>query len=91
MKKKILKIIVFFLILFLLLFGLSFIFKPKNNTEEAGMEVNGLTQMLGEEDNTIDLIVLGNSEAFTSIIPMKLWEDKRIYLSNLWLSRISFT
>lgn len=76
MKKIIIKSIAFFVILFLILVWLSFIFKPKNNTEEAGMKVNGLTQLLGEEENTIDLIVLGNSEAFTSIIPMKLWEDK---------------
>ena len=75
MKKIILKIFLFFLILLLLLIILSFIFTPKDNTEEAGMKINGLTQMYGEKENTIDLIVLGNSESFTSIIPMKLWDD----------------
>lgn len=91
MKKIILKIIFFFLILLLLLIGLSCIFHPKNNTAEAGMEINGATQILGEKENTIDIIVLGNSEAFTSIIPMKLWEDKRLYMSYLWLSWTSIT
>ena len=91
MKKIIFKIIAFFLIFFLILLLLSRVFIPKNNTEEAGMKVNGVTQILGEKENTVDLIVLGNSESFTSIIPMKLWEDKRIHSVYLWVSRISFT
>lgn len=75
MKKILLKVILFFIILFILLIITSFIFLPKDNTAEAGMKVNGLTKMYGEKENTIDMIVLGNSEAFTSIIPMKIWED----------------
>lgn len=75
MKKIILKVIAFFIILAILLTITSNIFVPKNNTEEAGMELNGYTQLLGEKENSVDMIVLGNSESFTSIIPMKLWED----------------
>lgn len=76
MKKIILKILTFFIILLFLLIILSLIFRPKDNTIEAGMKINGLTQMYGEKENTVDIIVLGNSESFTSIIPMKIWEDK---------------
>ena len=75
MKKIIIKGISFFVILIIMLIILSKIFIPKDNTLEAGMKENGLTQMYGEKENTIDLIVLGNSESFTSIIPMKIWED----------------
>ena len=75
MKKIIIKDIIFFLILLILLILLSKIFVPKDNTDKAGMKVNGLTQIYGEKENTVDIIVLGNSESFTSIIPMKMWED----------------
>lgn len=75
MKEKILKVIAFFAILALILGILTLIFIPKNNTEKAGMynaEANGI---LGEKENTIDIVVVGNSESFTSIIPLKIWKD----------------
>ena len=75
MKKNIIKSILFIAIIFVLMIILSFIFIPKDNTKEAGMKEFGAQKILGEKENTVDLIVLGNSEAFTSIIPMKLWED----------------
>lgn len=73
--KNVIKTIVFFIILFILLVIISRIFIPKNNTDDAGLDSYGRNQILGEKDNTVDLMVLGNSESFTSIIPMKLWED----------------
>ena len=75
MKTKLIKAISFTIILIMLLLISSNIVIPKNNTEEAGMhdyEANGI---LAEEDNSIDLLVLGDSEAFTSITPMQLWND----------------
>ena len=75
MGKKILKVVIFMLIFLILLAVLSYIFIPKNNTERAGIKESGITAIYAEKENTIDLIVLGNSESFTSIIPMKLWED----------------
>ena len=73
--KKIIKICLFFLILFLMLIILSKIFIPKDNAQRTALKSYGSNNVLGEKDNTIDLVVLGNSEACTSIIPMKLWED----------------
>ena len=76
MKKIIFKSILFFVILALLLGYVSYVFIPKNNTLEAGiLAENGLVSLTGEKENTIDAVVLGNSESFTSLVPMKLWED----------------
>lgn len=75
MKKNILKVILFFSILLVFLIILSFITMPKNNNLEAGiynLKANGI---LGEPEDTIDVIVVGDSESFASIIPMQLWDE----------------
>ena len=75
MRNKIIKIVAFITLLIITLLVESRIVMPKNNTEKAGIhdyEANGI---LAEDENTIDLIILGDSEAFTSIIPMQIWND----------------
>lgn len=62
-------------ILLLILIILSYIFIPKNNSKEFGIHEVYANGILGEADNTIDVIVVGNSEAYSSIIPMELWRD----------------
>ena len=49
--------------------------RPKNNYVEYGMHYRGASGILAEEENTIDTIIIGNSEAYSSIIPMELWKD----------------
>ncbi len=75
MKSKILKTISFLLILLIILIVLSYITVPKNNSDEFGMESATANGILGEKDNTIDVVVVGDSESFTSIIPMKLFKE----------------
>ena len=75
MKKNILKIITFFLILLILLLIVSYIFIPKNNTKEAGMEEQESLGILAEKKDSVDVVVYGDSEPMASIIPMKLWDD----------------
>lgn len=76
MKKQIIKATLFIIILVLILLILSSIFLPKGNTSEylkdEELRAHGI---LGEPDNTIDLVIVGDSEAFTCIIPKKLWND----------------
>ena len=74
MKKFILKCFIFSIILLITMIILSRIFIPKDNTKEAGVKVSAITDILGEKDNTIDLIVFGDSESITSIVPMELWD-----------------
>ena len=39
------------------------------------MHYRGASGILAEPDNTIDVIFIGNSEAYSSIIPMEMWND----------------
>ena len=75
MKKLIVRFIIFMLILFVILLILSRILVPKNNTDESGINDMKAMKILGEADNTVDMIVYGDSESYASIIPMQLWND----------------
>ena len=73
--KKVLKGTIFFIGLLILLSILSSIFIPKNNTKEDGMIDEAASGILSEKDNTIDVIFVGNSVIYTSVIPLKLYEN----------------
>ncbi|MBR3152349.1 MAG: hypothetical protein IKF52_01855 [Clostridia bacterium] len=75
MKVIIVKIISFLTIFVVLIGIISYILMPKNNDQASGMEDVKANGILGEKENTIDMLVIGDSEAYTSIIPMQLWED----------------
>ncbi|MBR3132973.1 MAG: hypothetical protein IKG42_02690 [Clostridia bacterium] len=75
MKVIIVKIISFIAIFIVLLGILSYILMPKNNDKASGMEDVKANGILGEKENTIDVVVIGDSEAYTAIIPMQLWEQ----------------
>ncbi|GLB30759.1 hypothetical protein LAD12857_26820 [Lacrimispora amygdalina] len=74
------KIIGFWGIFLLLLIQSSYLFMPKKNTVEDGMadrdiHANGV---LAEPSNTLDVIVVGDSEGYSAISPMVMWKDHGI-------------
>ncbi len=71
--KRFSQILVFFIGLTVVLRGLSLAFMPKNNVEDSGMEAVRANGILGEKANTIDVVVIGDSESFCSISPMEIW------------------
>lgn len=77
MKKIIIKAIIFLTILFLILSALSQIVVPKNNTKTAGIRKTKIRQIgvLAEPENTLDVILAGDSEAYTSFIPLEAWHE----------------
>ena len=70
--------VLFFLGLAALLTVVSFIFSPKDNTEEAGMEEVFANGILGEPEDTIDVLVAGDSYSYTSTIPPQIWKEAGI-------------
>ncbi len=67
-------------ILFLLIFAVqaaiySHIFQPKNNSKAAGISEPKARAILGEKPDTIDVLMLGDSESYASYSPMEVYED----------------
>ena len=62
------KSIVFILILALLLLG-------KDNTKESGIINPNATGFYSEPQNSIDVVVVGNSDAYSGFSPMELWNS----------------
>ena len=75
MLKKCLRALAFLLVLGGLLAPVSLLLYPKNNTEEAGMLYASAAEILSQPENSIDVLFLGDSEAYSSFIPLSLWEQ----------------
>ncbi len=75
--KRIIKCIIFIAIFLIILAILSKIFIPKNNTLEAGLgkRKQPASGIFTEPENTIDVLVLGDSESYNSYIPLELWNQ----------------
>jgi hypothetical protein len=77
-QKHVARSILFIALLLLQLFALSRGFAPKNKGKYEGMQDPVANGILSEPAGTIDVLVLGDSESYTSVIPMKLWKEHGI-------------
>ncbi|MDE6110708.1 MAG: hypothetical protein K2F65_02200, partial [Eubacterium sp.] len=66
------KAVSFVLIIAVILLALSPVFMPKTNKDLKDKSAQGF---LAEPDNSIDVLVVGDSLAYSSIIPLKLFHD----------------
>lgn len=90
MRKHILSSAAFLLILAVLIGAASYVVLPKNNTRAAGMHTPQANGFLGEPENTIDVLFLGNSECYCGFVPMEIWKEQGItsYVSGSSLQRL---
>lgn len=56
----------------------SGLFVPKDNGEEDGIQDTRIYGFLGEPENTIDMLVLGDSLGECAVSPMELWRQQGI-------------
>ena len=71
----VIKSVVFLLILALLLLGLSYMMAPKDNTKASGITNPNANGFYSEPKNSIDIAVVGNSDAYSGFSPMELWNS----------------
>lgn len=76
--KNLLSTLAFLGILALLLFFCSRLLQPKGNAREDGMHDATANGILSEPANTLDVLFLGDSESYSSFIPLKIWQEQGI-------------
>lgn len=70
---KIMRVVCFMVCLALLLTAASYMLAPKDNTAESGINNPNANGFFSEPENSIDVAVIGNSDAYSGFSPMELW------------------
>lgn len=73
--KKYIHVVLFLAVLIAILYYSSMIFVPKNNLDGYGMRDISANGILGEKDETLDVVILGDSEAYSSFSPMEMYHQ----------------
>lgn len=74
MVKNLIRSLAFLLLFVLLILGISPVFDPKDNTTAAGIHDEQPNGFLAEPEDTLDVMFLGDSEGYSSFIPLQIWE-----------------
>ena len=83
------KIICFALVFALTFAGLSNVFVPKGKNDATGMSANITDAYLGEDNNTIDVVFIGNSDVYRAINPVQIWEKEGITSCDVGMPRMT--
>lgn len=76
--KNIISAVLFIAILASLLMGFSFIMKPGKSANVNALEDPLTNGILSEKKNTIDVIFLGDSECYSTFIPLQIFKEQGI-------------
>ena len=76
MKNRLLRCIVFTAIPLCIVYIFGFVFLPKNNNHYAGVHDYDLSAfgILAEREDSLDVLFIGDSEAYCAFIPLRIWE-----------------
>ena len=75
MLKKIVSIIILIIIIILILFAISPIFVPKWTKGGDNYITNIVRGFYAEEDNSLDVMFMGNSDMYRGMSPVVLWDE----------------
>ena len=73
--KPVLKCTLFLSGLLAILLVSGFVFKPKDNMKESGIEDFQTNGIRSEKENTIDVLILGDSLSYAGIAPIVMYQD----------------
>ena len=77
MKKQslinLIKAVSFLAVVTLSLLAVSYMLAPKDNTKESGIQNPNAHGFYSERENSVDVAVIGNSDAYSGFSPMELW------------------
>lgn len=76
--KNIISSVLFIAILASLLVGFSYLMKPGRTARVNALEDPLTNGILSEKGNTVDVLFLGDSECYSTFIPLKIWKDHGI-------------
>lgn len=76
--KGLVKFVAFLGIFVLIFTQLSIVFDPKDGMDKTGLSRNVSYSYRAEDDNVLDVVFIGNSNAYRAFNPVQLWEDKQI-------------
>lgn len=75
MKKKILSIAIFLIVMTAIIYIISPIFVPKWTKEEDNYITNIVRGFYAEEKNSLDVMFMGNSDMYRGMAPILLWDE----------------
>lgn len=73
--KNVFKSIVFVIILFLIVQSLAYFLIPCTNIKKYGIFNASAYEILGEKENTLDVLAVGDSLVYSSLSPMEIWNQ----------------
>ena len=74
-KKNVKNSLIFLFILFILISLIVTIFLQNKQVKYVDISEQKAEGILSEKENTLDVVAIGDSETFTSIIPLQLWNN----------------
>ena len=87
--KKSLRIFVFTSVLVIIYLLLCYMFTPKNNNDYGAESYFNGRSYETEDKNTIDCVAIGNSDLYSSLIPMQLYNDYGFTVVNCGVAKCS--